>query len=435
MSVVRDISTAPQRGIYNLEIGNQQLFRTHFGHIVDVLLDWLENGIQERKCFNQSFGIPRMPAFRISRMPEEGIEPREMLLAAGEANPGPALRVSGAALLALLLVATAALTVLSAGSGIGFSKVGQRTNFDILPKDQWAKVYQVTDVNSTLAGQRYYEYTHHSEFLKQKANLSKTVHWQIAHRCPKIRLNVEMRTSRSLPSVSASTANQCQKSCTETSTCVAFTWNPSSANTSCTRHAATSGEQVRARPAAGSTGGLPCAQDAAAVWWPTQEMDYFQLPQVPEEASAPHPNIRMLCLAVFRPWTKEQELLEMQYKLGTGIFACDQYAVYSSTALEIVPGLVSRRVSSTLMDELGGPYITVLNLGSFMAVWRQVFLDGEYLKHDWTIKADPDTVFIKQRLQPLLQMYSIGVGPNGRYLNNCRMVCTARWRFFHSRHF
>ena len=75
------------------------------------------------------------------------------------------------------------------------------------------------------------------------------------------------------------------------------------------------------------------------------------------------------------------------------IFSCDNFAIYSSISMELAPGVLTRRVSSTLLTELGGSFMTVLNLGPFMAVWKQVLYDGEYLHHDWILKAE-DALFL-----------------------------------------
>eukprot|EP00913_Durusdinium_trenchii_P023157 g21737.t1 len=116
----------------------------------------------------------------------------------------------------------------------------------------------------------------------------------------------------------------------------------------------------------------------------------------------------------------EQDLLIMQYHYGIGIFACDTFAIYSSVSMELAPGVLTRRVTSTLLGELGGSFLTVLNLGAFMQVWKQVLWDGEYLHHDWILKVDPDTVFLVNRLRPILANYNEEMGPSGIYLNNCK---------------
>ena len=299
----------------------------------------------------------------------------------------------------------------------------------VLPQKVWAKVFHVEHPNSSLGKRRYYEYSHHPVFIKEKANMEEVVQWQLAHDCPKQTVGMDMLTTRELPVLAnVHSASECQKICTETTECEAFVWgarrNQSGLTDRCFRKAFSKlYEEVKPVRNPDVVGGLPCSRQPVKekIWWPKEEMDFFAMPQPPEQAPSPSTSTtRTLCLAVFLPNSYEQELLVMQYRFGGGIFACDQHAIYSSARLELAPGLVARQVSSTLMSELGGPYITVLNLGAFMAVWRQVLLDGDYLQCDWTIKADPDTVFIVQRLVPILSLQGMTMGENGKYLNNCQ---------------
>lgn len=134
----------------------------------------------------------------------------------------------------------------------------------------------------------------------------------------------------------------------------------------------------------------------------------------------------MLCIALFRIDTYEQDLLVAQHKMNASLFQCDKYTIYSSQVVEIAPGLVSRRIPSTMLAEIGGQFATVLNLGVFMALWRQVVLDADFMNTDWTLKLDPDTVFFAWRLRPILDglrpailKHSSKYGGEGVYLNNC----------------
>mmetsp|Transcript_50687 Transcript_50687/g.94677 ORF Transcript_50687/g.94677 Transcript_50687/m.94677 type:complete len:501 (-) Transcript_50687:121-1623(-) len=299
---------------------------------------------------------------------------------------------------------------------------------EVLPKKEWAKTWHVQHPNSSLGRKRYYQYSHHPAFVRLKADSESLLQWQIARDCPKQSIGMDMLTTKDLPILpDVKAAGVCQKICTETPECEAWVWgskrNKSDFTDVCWRKAFRGPfEEVRPVVNADVIGGLPCLRQPLnrTMWWPKEEMEFFDMPREPEHRPSNLIRTKMLCIAVFLPYTYEQDLLLMQYRLGTGIFACDSHVIYSSARLELTPGLVSRQVSSTLMSELGGPYITVLNLGAFMAVWRQVLLDGDYLGCDWTIKADPDTVFIAQRLVPILDLHSIGMDSSGKYLNNCQ---------------
>ncbi|CAE7392980.1 unnamed protein product, partial [Symbiodinium natans] len=85
-----------------------------------------------------------------------------------------------------------------------------------------------------------------------------------------------------------------------------------------------------------------------------------------------------------------------------GIFQCDSWALYSSQALELAPGVVSRVIHSNMMCEMGGQFITALNLGIFLALYRQILQDGDFLGAEWLVKVDPDTVWAPARLQHYL---------------------------------
>jgi hypothetical protein len=61
---------------------------------------------------------------------------------------------------------------------------------------------------------------------------------------------------------------------------------------------------------------------------------------------------------------------------------------------------------------------TALNNDIFLALWGRIVKDGAYMSHDWTVKADADTVFFASRLRAVLQEHPEREG--GVYLNNCK---------------
>mmetsp|Transcript_58870 Transcript_58870/g.137955 ORF Transcript_58870/g.137955 Transcript_58870/m.137955 type:complete len:616 (-) Transcript_58870:200-2047(-) len=127
----------------------------------------------------------------------------------------------------------------------------------------------------------------------------------------------------------------------------------------------------------------------------------------------------MHCVMLFLPFSYEQDLVALQYEMGAGIFKCDSYALYSSEVVELVPGVVSRRIHNTMMCELGGEFITALNLGIFLCLYRQIMQDMEFKRASWLVKVDPDTVWMPDRLRHVLLEHSWGIGDDGIYLNNC----------------
>jgi len=139
----------------------------------------------------------------------------------------------------------------------------------------------------------------------------------------------------------------------------------------------------------------------------------------PPQSSRPDPKksgaAGVFCFSLMVPFGYEPQLLAWQYRNGVSIFGCDGFAVYSNTTVQLAPNLVSRVVDSNLHCDYGGDSNSALNAWIFMAVWRQVIIDGDYLNFPWTVKVDPDAVFFPNRLRPLLREHQ-GSG----YINNCK---------------
>mmetsp|Transcript_64194 Transcript_64194/g.184472 ORF Transcript_64194/g.184472 Transcript_64194/m.184472 type:complete len:421 (+) Transcript_64194:90-1352(+) len=149
----------------------------------------------------------------------------------------------------------------------------------------------------------------------------------------------------------------------------------------------------------------------------------------------------MWCFALMVPFSYEQKLLEAQLGLGVGVFGCTEYTIFSNDTFvlrpsppasvappkagRVTPGSVAQASTSELYTlpiggslhvELGGKWKTAMNTDIFVRVWTAAILLGTFRKHAWTVKADPDTVFLPARLQSLLR-----TEPEGAvYLNNCK---------------
>jgi len=76
-------------------------------------------------------------------------------------------------------------------------------------------------------------------------------------------------------------------------------------------------------------------------------------------------------------------------------------------------------IASDLHCDKGGEFGTALNLDIFLLVWQKVIAVGRYKAHDWTVKADPDSVFIVDRLRDYLRMHR-DEASEPMYLNNCK---------------
>eukprot|EP00439_Symbiodinium_sp_Y106_P070227 s42_g12.t1 len=107
------------------------------------------------------------------------------------------------------------------------------------------------------------------------------------------------------------------------------------------------------------------------------------------------------------------------YQNKANIFACDEWAVYSSQKVQVVEGaLESAVVDSDLKCEMGGEFGTALNTEIFFKVWDKVYEDKRYLFHEWIVKVDPDSAFFVDRLRVTVAYYHDIKG--GIYFNNCK---------------
>lgn len=118
----------------------------------------------------------------------------------------------------------------------------------------------------------------------------------------------------------------------------------------------------------------------------------------------------------------ELSLLRTQLARGAGIFSCDGWAVYSDKAIWLTPGppVMINATSLDLSSLKAGAGVQehILNSEIFMTAWRMVVEDGKYLEHQWTVKVDPDAVFLPDRLRTSL--HRIAPGGNAKlYLLNC----------------
>lgn len=126
----------------------------------------------------------------------------------------------------------------------------------------------------------------------------------------------------------------------------------------------------------------------------------------------------LYCFSLMMPHGYETDLLTWQRSANTSIFGCDEHAVYSNRSFLVAPGVMTNGINSSLECKVGGEWGTALNLDIFMAVWRHVIFDGRFQHYDWTVKVDPDAVFLPERLRRMLP-HHIEV-PEGVYLNNCK---------------
>ncbi|CAK9053681.1 Apple domain-containing protein [Durusdinium trenchii] len=176
------------------------------------------------------------------------------------------------------------------------------------------------------------------------------------------------------------------------------------------------GEPVDKKPKDGVVAGIPPPRQP------------FQM--VPQEASPdqfPVDRAGMFCFSLMLPFGYEVELLAWQYNQQVSIFACDKFAVYTNKSMEVGAGtgLYTHVVDSNLHCQVGGDSQSALNSWIFIAVWKKVLEDGYWREYPWTVKVDPDAVFLPLRARPILMQYY-----GEPYINNCRYGMHGPVEFF-----
>lgn len=106
----------------------------------------------------------------------------------------------------------------------------------------------------------------------------------------------------------------------------------------------------------------------------------------------PSAGASLFCFMGVLPDSGEVGLMEAAQSRGGSIFACENSKVY--------------------WTEIAGTYDTPdgsfsANAGVFVKLWQEVFDDEIYKFHDWTVKVDPDTVWVPSRLRE--RLWGMGV--------------------------
>jgi len=120
----------------------------------------------------------------------------------------------------------------------------------------------------------------------------------------------------------------------------------------------------------------------------------------------------------------ELDLLKEQKKHGVSIFSCGGWDVFSDVRVDIGGGYSTELVQDVnnefhqIKRKVSGAWV---NWGMFYQVWLQVRFLGKWETKSWTVKVDPDAVFLPNRLQGWLGSRN-GESPHGVYFENCKNV-------------
>jgi len=139
----------------------------------------------------------------------------------------------------------------------------------------------------------------------------------------------------------------------------------------------------------------------------------------------------LYCFAVYTKNTgsptpsTELELLTEQIKHQVSVFACEQWDVFADVSTPLgQSGYVTIKVEDEFNEfhqvkrKETGAWV---NWAMFYQVWKKVREVGKWEVTDYTVKADPDAVFVPSRLRNYLATKK-GDSPHGLYFENCKNV-------------
>jgi len=153
------------------------------------------------------------------------------------------------------------------------------------------------------------------------------------------------------------------------------------------------------------------------------------------------PGTKMYCFSVYmadtgslNPAARPDELglLKAAFGKKIGIFACDEWDIFSDKPTDLAPGVPFTAVVDEDNDfhfakrkETG----TWINTGLHTQVWKAIRSDtSTYKPMDWVVKVDCDAVFVPSRLRTFLAAQGVpATGTPGMYLENCKGVM---WGWF-----
>jgi len=151
-----------------------------------------------------------------------------------------------------------------------------------------------------------------------------------------------------------------------------------------------------------------------------------------------HPGLSLYCFAVYVQDTGNDKpnyelgLLQGQHDKSVGIFSCAEWAVFSDVVVPLGAAGATSDTTTQVEDVKSDWHLMKrkgpdnwINTGMFVQVWSAMKKAGHYKHHNWVIKADADAVFFPAKLATVLS--SVGVPPQGVYMENCRYV---DWGYF-----
>ncbi|CAK0867292.1 unnamed protein product [Prorocentrum cordatum] len=144
----------------------------------------------------------------------------------------------------------------------------------------------------------------------------------------------------------------------------------------------------------------------------------------------------LMCFLVMQSSTDELPLVQNQLRTGAGIFACDAFVVFSDKIMQIGEyGILPTALMTTIIPGISlqapaGTLSHIINSRIFLHAWQLLSEEVCFNETDWSVKVDPDTVFMPRRLRPRLPKGWGSSEPAGIYMRNCEVAAPTDLGFY-----
>jgi len=136
----------------------------------------------------------------------------------------------------------------------------------------------------------------------------------------------------------------------------------------------------------------------------------------------------LFCFALMQPQGPELSLMRSQFARRTGIFACNDQALFchggnvtldegGSYKTLYIPKVEMKKGNVAIPGQMTNSW---LNVKLFTKLFDAMIHDGRFWRYDWVVKVDPDAVFFPDRLTKHLEPFTGHKGPGALYVRNCQ---------------
>lgn len=137
----------------------------------------------------------------------------------------------------------------------------------------------------------------------------------------------------------------------------------------------------------------------------------LQVTTTPSRSANELPSI--FCFAMMMAKTYELKILQRAYRDGRSIFSCNQWHVFSD-----FPAVLGGKDEAIAVPGPPAKFNKIwLNTDVLFRAWNKIFELKTYKHHEWTVKVDPDAVFLPQRLRDHVRVHNGWISK--KYFKNC----------------